>query len=85
MEFDAIGTLLDRGGLPGLIVAALLLAWRFSPDRKAHEPAQQMVEALRALTEKVDALADDVAETREQTIDRLARVETEVKNIKERK
>lgn len=85
MEVDAIATLLERGGLPGLIVAALLLAWRFAPDRKAPEPAQQMVEALRALTEKVDALADDVAETREQTIDRLARVETEVKNLKERK
>jgi hypothetical protein len=30
-------------------------------------------------------LSEELAELREQTIDRLARVETEVKNIKERK
>ena len=80
---------LEPWGLPGLLVAALIAIWRYAPDRKTPEPAQQVVEALNALraelTAKVDALGDDLGELKDQTIDRLARVETEVKNLKERK
>ena len=78
MEIEAISALLEKGGLPGLVIAGILLAWRFAPDRQKPEPAAQMVEAL-------EALRDELADLREQTIDRLARVETEVKNLKERK
>ncbi len=78
MDANAIAVLLEKGGLPGLVVAAIILIWRFAPDRKTPEPAQQVVDAL-------NDLRNELSELREQTIDRLARVETEVKNIKERK
>ena len=77
-ETDAIVTLLEKGGLPGIVLTVIYLVWRFAPDRKTPEPAQQVVTAL-------NDLRDELAELREQTIDRLARVETEVKNLKERK
>lgn len=77
--------LLEPYGLPGILLGILYLVWRYAPDRKTPEPAQQVVEALKALTAKVDALGDDLGDLKDQTIDRLARVETEVKNLKERK
>lgn len=77
-DANTIAVLLEKGGLPGIVLAAIYLIWRFAPDRKTPEPAQQVVEAL-------NDLRDELAELREQTIDRLARVETEVKNLKERK
>jgi hypothetical protein len=85
MDVNAIAVLLEKGGLPGLVVAAIILIWRFAPDRKTPEPAAQVVDAINAMNKKIDALSEELAELREQTIDRLARVETEVKNIKERK
>ncbi len=85
MDANAIAVLLEKGGLPGLVIAAIVLIWRFAPDRKTPEPAAQVVEVLNSLNKKVDALGDDLSDLRDQTIDRLARVETEVKNIKERK
>jgi hypothetical protein len=85
MDVNAIAVLLDKGGLPGLVVAAIILIWRFAPDRKTPEPAAQVVDAINAMNKKIDALSEELAELREKTIDRLARVETEVKNIKERK
>lgn len=78
MEIEAIAALLEKGGLPGLVIAGILLAWRFAPDRHKPAPETQMAEAL-------EALRDELVDLREQTIDRLARVETEVKNLKERK
>ena len=85
MEIEAIASLLEKGGLPGLVIAGLYLLYRFGPDRKTEEPAAQLVQALNALTAKVDALGEDLGDLKDQTIDRLARVETEVKNLKERK
>lgn len=85
MEVEAIAALLEKGGLPGLLIVGLYLIYRFAPERKVQEPAQQLVEALNTLTKKVDALGDELGDLKDQTIDRLARVETEVKNIKERK
>lgn len=85
MDANAIAVLLEKGGLPGLVIAAIVLIWRFAPDRKTPEPAAQVVEVLNSLNKKVDALGDDLSDLRDQTIDRLARVETEVKNLKERK
>lgn len=85
MDANAIAVLLEKGGIPGLVIAAIVLIWRFAPDRKTPEPAAQVVEVLNSLSKKVDALGDDLSDLRDQTIDRLARVETEVKNIKERK
>ena len=92
VEIDAITTLLEKGGLPGLVIAVIYLIWRFAPDRKTPEPAAQMVEALNSLRgelrevkSEVAAIKHDVGELSDQTIDRLARVETEVKNLKERK
>ncbi len=78
MEIEAIARLLENGGLPGALIVGLYLIYRFAPDRKAQEPAAQLVEAL-------ENLSDELTKLREQTIDRLARLETEVKNLKERK
>lgn len=77
-DVQTITLLLEKGGLPGLVLVGIYLVWRFAPDRKSPEPAQQVVTAL-------NDLRDELADLREQTIDRLARVETEVKNLKERK
>lgn len=92
VEIDAISTLLEKGGLPGLVIAAIYLIWRFAPDRKTPEPAAQVVEGINLLAakmaqmeKKVDAIGDDLTGLSDQTIDRLARVETEVKNLKERR
>jgi hypothetical protein len=85
VEIDAITTLLEKGGLPGLVIAAIYLIWRFAPDRKTPEPAAQMVDALNELKRDIAAIKHDVGELSDQTIDRLARVETEVKNLKERR
>jgi hypothetical protein len=85
MDVNAISVLLEKGGLPGLVVAVIILIWWVAPDRKTPEPAAQVVDAINAMNKKIDALSEELAELREQTIDRLARVETEVKNIKERK
>jgi hypothetical protein len=85
VEIDAITTLLEKGGLPGLVVAAIYLIWRFAPDRKTPEPAAQVVDALNELKRDIAAIKHDVGELSDQTIDRLARVETEVKNLKERR
>lgn len=85
MDANTIAVLLEKGGLPGLVLVAIALVWRFAPDRKTPEPAAQVVEVLNALNKKVDALGEDLGDLKDQTIDRLARVETEVKNLKERK
>lgn len=85
IEIDAITTLLEKGGLPGLVIAAIYLIWRFAPDRKTPEPAAQVVDALNELKRDIAAIKHDVGELSDQTIDRLARVETEVKNLKERR
>lgn len=85
VEIDAITTLLEKGGLPGLVIAAIYLIWRFAPDRKTPEPAAQVVDALNELKRDIAAIKHDVGELSDQTIDRLARVETEVKNLKERR
>ena len=84
-DINAITTLLEKGGLPGLVIAAIYLIWRFAPDRKTPEPAAQMVDALNELKRDIAAIKHDVGELSDQTIDRLARVETEVKNLKERR
>lgn len=84
-ETDAIVTLLEKGGLPGIVLTVIYLVWRFAPDRKTPEPAVQVVEAINSMNRKIDALGEDLGDLKDQTIDRLARVETEVKNLKERK
>ena len=77
--------LLEPYGVPGLVIAAIIVAYRFAPDRKTPEPAAQVVDAINAMNRKIDALGEDLGDLKDQTIDRLARVETEVKNLKERK
>lgn len=85
MEAEALTKLLEMGGLPGLVIGILYFIWRYAPDRKTTEPAQQVADLLQGLTKKVDELGHDLGDLKDQTIDRLARVETEVKNLKERK
>jgi hypothetical protein len=81
--------MLEPLGLPGAIIGGLYLIYRIAPDRKTQEPAAQVVDALNALraelTAKIDGLGDDLVEMRVETVQRLASVETEVKNLKERK
>jgi hypothetical protein len=77
MDPTTIAVILERGGLPGFILIGLFLIWKYAPERKTPEPAQQVVDA-------VNALRTELADLKAQTIDRLARVETEIKNIKER-
>lgn len=84
-DVTTLALLLEKGGLPGLVLAAIYLVWRFAPDRKTPEPAAQVVEAINSMNRKIDALGEDLGDLKDQTIDRLARVETEVKNLKERK
>lgn len=91
-DAQLITTLLEKGGLPGLVLILIILAYRFAPDRKTPEPAAQVVDGINLLAakmaqmeKKVDAIGGDLTELSDQTIDRLARVETEVKNLKERR
>ncbi len=77
-EIPGMDALLEKYGLPGLVIG--LLAWllvKFTGNRAAEAPEAQMTRALRELSEKLDDLKSEVT-------DRMARVETEVKNLKEK-
>lgn len=78
-EITGFEHLVEKYGLPGLVIGILIwLLIRFTEARKSEAPEVQMTNALKELANKLDALRDEVT-------DRMARVETEVKNLKERK
>lgn len=86
MDINAIARLVEGAGtLPAIILVSLLLIYRYAPERKSETPEAQMAKALELLAQKVDANGEALADLKDQTIDRLARVETEVKNLKERR
>jgi uncharacterized membrane-anchored protein YhcB (DUF1043 family) len=85
-EVTALEYLVEKYGLPGLVIGLLtFLLIKFASARKAETPEAQMAAALTGVTAELSEFRKEIAEQRTEMTDRFARLETEVKNMKERK
>jgi len=74
---EFLAMLIDKGGLPGAIIAALLWAmWRFGLKPSPVPVANETAAAINALAGKVDKVGEQVS----KMDGRLIRVETKLED-----
>jgi hypothetical protein len=78
-QWDVVAMLVERWGVPGAVLAGIAWAmWRFGVKPASGGPMiNETAEAIEALSAKIDTLKIEVT-------DRMARLETNVENMKGR-
>jgi hypothetical protein len=85
-DFEFLVALLEKGGLPGSIVAALAWAiYRFGAKPSSTVMTNETAVALDKLSIKIETTSretsDKISQLSREMTDRLARVETDISNI----
>lgn len=78
--FD-LGWLIEKGGIPGLVVAAVLTAWKIGREGRAEPPEAKVAAAIEAMSEQIAQLRQEVIDLRVA----MARTEANVSNLQARK
>ena len=78
-QWDVLAAFIDKFGLPGVVL--LVLAWAIY--RFGATPSQPMASAETPTSAALEKLSGKIDAMKEEMIDRLARVETNVENLKQ--
>lgn len=80
-----LGWLIKDGGIPGLVIAAIIIAWKIGREGRAEPPEAKVAAAIEAMSDQIAKLRQEVVDLRVEMTDRLARTETNVSNLQARK